>query len=216
MKNVCLILTSSVVCAFIVYYSWTLYSEVKILKSTLAELEQKAQNTSNIQMNIENVQKNEYDESEHNCDADDESVTHIYQEDTSNLENTDITVEWENNESNEGTFEEEGNETDNSDENENETETYAENNESDEEDEEVEEEEEVEEVEMNEEVEEIEMDEEDEHRKSEEYVSLVSDNKTKNELIRLLKDHNLSVYGNKKVLIQRLMTLDNFETVLNL
>ena len=57
MKNICLILTSGIVCAFIVYYSWTLYSEVKVLKSTLAELENNS--AKSLQMNITNDNDND-------------------------------------------------------------------------------------------------------------------------------------------------------------
>ena len=58
MKNVCLLLTSGIVCACIIYYSWSLYSEVKVLKKTLSDLENT--NQSKLQMSIESVSN--YDE----------------------------------------------------------------------------------------------------------------------------------------------------------
>ena len=50
----------------------------------------------------------------------------------------------------------------------------------------------------------------------EQYVTNVSEQHTKIKLMAILKEHNLSTFGNKDTLIKRIMTIDNFESVLQL
>lgn len=46
------------------------------------------------------------------------------------------------------------------------------------------------------------------------YIHSVSQQHTKNRLQAILKEHDLSTFGNKDTLIKRIMTIDNFENVL--
>lgn len=48
----------------------------------------------------------------------------------------------------------------------------------------------------------------------EQFASAMSQKHTKNNLISILKEHDLSTYGNKDTLIKRIMTIDNFQQYL--
>lgn len=47
------------------------------------------------------------------------------------------------------------------------------------------------------------------------FASTMSQKHTKNKLISILKEHDLSTYGNKDTLIKRIMTIDNFQQYLS-
>jgi len=243
MKNFCLVLTSGVVCAFIIYYSWSLYKEVETLKTTLATIETDLQTSSSqspLEMHITESQEQMNDK---NSDSITEFNANDYHEETEEegeeLVEESVETEEEQEEGEElveesvetgeelveelveesvETEEEEGKEL---------VEEPGQNlvhelvQEFDASDSEPEQEENASEEDSNsdsdndsdldEAVEEA-VEELDEQL----FVSIVSDKKTKNELIRLLKEQNLSVYGNKEVLIRRIMTLDNFQDILNI
>jgi len=217
LQKACVILTTGVVCAVVVYYTWSMYTELNSLKYRLRMIE--LQSSKQLEMEIdEDEEEHEHEPEYINFGEQNNTI-----EDEAEQEEEQEEIQLENAYENENKInhvQELFQNVDADDEEEADEEAASEEGEVEDESEyeegEVEDESVEEEGEENESEDEDEDEDEHEEEKRRKLIHKISDQMSKNTLIRLSKENNLSVYGNKDVLISRLLTLNNYEVVLNL